>query len=143
MEKYTRLSKNQMTSLALTMIMAGGGAYGVMSAVTKVSAQTPSTQSSPKADQEDNETLGGSIQVGAEVEDESLTEAEELTQYTGLATITADEAKVYAESEVGGTATKATLGNENGSLIYEVQIGTTEVKVDAGNGTILATEDKQ
>ena len=40
MEKYKRPSKAQITALALTMVMAGGGAYGVMSAANNANAQT-------------------------------------------------------------------------------------------------------
>ncbi len=29
------------------------------------------------------------------------------------------------------------LGNENRTLVYEVTVGTQEVKVDAGNGSVL------
>lgn len=75
-------------------------------------------------------------------EDESVTEAEEATQLEGLAKITAEHASSAASDAVPGDVTKVELDNENGSVVYSVEITDTagaevDVKVDAGNGTIL------
>lgn len=141
MKAYKKISKIQITALALTMVMAGGGAFGVMSAANNASAQTPSVVSADSQQHRKNETpLNGSIRVDPETKDESLSEAEEDAQYVGLATITEAEAKRAAETKVGGTASRFKLGNEKGSLIYEVEIGNQEVKVDAGDGTVLEVE---
>lgn len=60
------------------------------------------------------------------------------------ATITAAEAKAIAEKYTGGTATAVHLENENGYLVYGVEItnktGTYDVKVDTGNGTVLKAD---
>ena len=39
-----------------------------------------------------------------------------------------------------GTASSTTLGDENGSLVYEVVIGQVSVKVDAGNSQVLGQD---
>lgn len=58
-----------------------------------------------------------------------------------LAKITAKQAQRSAEASVGGKASSVKLENENGNLIYAVEIGQQEVKVDAGNGKVLYTEN--
>ncbi len=57
-----------------------------------------------------------------------------------LAKISESEAKAAAEAAAGGTASETELGNENGALVFEVQVGDKEVKVDAGNGKVLRIE---
>ena len=80
--------------------------------------------------------------VTAPAEDESLTETEEAESLKGLARITADEAQAAALKAVPGTAGKVELDNENGSVVYSVEIADSagaevDVKVDAGNGAVL------
>lgn len=168
MKTYKRPSKAQITAIALTMMAVGGGSYGVMSAANNAAAQTPNqqinsasayekadvkeTDAEEKDDIKDNESddanepaLNGSVQVTDNDKDDSKkdtpeSEADEAAQYAGLATITEAQAIKAAEAKVGGTATKAELGNEDGSLIYEVNVNGKEVKVDAGNGTVLQVE---
>jgi uncharacterized membrane protein YkoI len=54
------------------------------------------------------------------------------------------QAITTAEQQAGGKATKAKLENEKGKLLYEVRVagkgGDTEVKIDAQDGKVLATE---
>lgn len=57
-----------------------------------------------------------------------------------LAKITKAEAIAAAEAEAGGKATEAELGSENGALVFEVEVGSQEVKIDAGNGKVLRVE---
>lgn len=61
-----------------------------------------------------------------------------------LATVTADQASQAALATVPGTLIKVELDNENGSVVYSVEIrtdrGVVDVKVDAGNGKVLAQE---
>ena len=61
-----------------------------------------------------------------------------------LAKITTADATKAALAAVPGTASAATLENENGNVVYSVIIttakGAVDVKVDAGNGKILAQD---
>ncbi|MEP7136067.1 MAG: PepSY domain-containing protein [Chloroflexota bacterium] len=59
----------------------------------------------------------------------------------GTPSIPAEVAQKTAETYLNaGTATKVELGDENGKLVYSVEIGTTDVKVDAMTGSVLGTE---
>lgn len=88
-------------------------------------------------------------QIGNQVEKsdgdgETNDDAEEQQEDAKLqydAKISATQAKQAAETSVGGTASSVKLEDENGSLVYAVVIGNQEVKVDAGNGKVLYTEN--
>jgi uncharacterized membrane protein YkoI len=60
------------------------------------------------------------------------------------ARITLAQAVSVAEQHVGGRASQAELENENGHLVYAVEVSdntrTMDVKVDATNGTVLSAE---
>ncbi len=74
----------------------------------------------------------------------SLKDVKENAIY-GLAGISLDKAVEAAAAAFPGKAVKAGLENENDSLVYGVEIvsaggKTADVKVDAGNGKVLAVE---
>lgn len=105
-------------------------------------------------------------QVEEQVEEQSGTQVEDGSQdvgpdqaqpaYTGsvkvghpepadlskLATVTVDQAKAVAmAANPGTTAVKVELDNENGYLVYSVELSNgADVKVDAGTGKVLHTE---
>ena len=86
-----------------------------------------------RADQ--GEVGSGSIPVGTHSE----------SQLKGLAKITPAQAIQAALARVKGKVLKVELENENGFLVYDVEIrrpdrSTVELKVDAGNGRVLAME---
>jgi len=58
-----------------------------------------------------------------------------------LAKITTQQAQQAAEASVGGKAKSVKLENEDGNLVYAVEIGQQEVTVDAGNGKVLYAEN--
>ncbi|WP_308195101.1 PepSY domain-containing protein [Microbacterium profundi] len=67
------------------------------------------------------------------------------TSLQSLATVTPEEATAAALAAVPGTAGDATLEDENGYVVYEVQVtaadgSVIEVKVDAGDASVLAQE---
>ncbi|OKH26583.1 peptidase [Hydrococcus rivularis NIES-593] len=68
-------------------------------------------------------------------------EQQEDKKLQALAKITAEQAKQAAETSVGAKASSVKLENEDGNLVYAVEIGQKEVKVDAGNGKVLYTEN--
>jgi uncharacterized membrane protein YkoI len=71
-------------------------------------------------------------------------ERAETARYQKLARITADQARSAALAKVPGTVKRVRLENEDGNLVYGVKVMTTagrrEVKIDAGNGTVLQVE---
>jgi uncharacterized membrane protein YkoI len=63
----------------------------------------------------------------------------------GLAKISPDQAKAAALAAVPGTAGKVELENEDGNVVFGVEVSSAggskmDVKVDAGNGKVLAQE---
>lgn len=114
------------------------GSVGVAAAATG-GGNTPAA-STDETGEVQEPAYTGSIQ--APPEDESMSEADEAAQLSGLATITADEAATAATGAVPGTAGKVELDNENGTVVYSVEVtddtgARIDVKVDAGNGAIL------
>ncbi|MEA5594078.1 PepSY domain-containing protein [Rivularia sp. UHCC 0363] len=69
-------------------------------------------------------------------------EKQEAAKYQSLAKITSQQAQQAAETALGGKAKKVELENEDGNLVYKVDIGNKEVMVDAGNAKILETENQ-
>ncbi|MGV2830900.1 PepSY domain-containing protein [Myxosarcina sp. GI1(2024)] len=72
--------------------------------------------------------------------DEEQEEQQEAASLQPLAKITADQAKEAALKVYSDEVKKLELEAENGSLVYEVTVGETEVFVDAGNGEVLYTQ---
>jgi Peptidase propeptide and YPEB domain len=60
-----------------------------------------------------------------------------------LATITPQQAQQTAEQQMGKPADKVEIENDDGSLVYAVSFGQQDVKVDAGNGQVLYTDNSQ
>ena len=59
----------------------------------------------------------------------------------GTPAITADVAQATAEKYLNaGTASQVELDDENGQLVYSVEINGTDVKVDAMTGSVLGAE---
>lgn len=83
----------------------------------------------------------GSITVD-ESQYEGMSEADEAAALQAKATITSAEAEAAAlAANPGTTVVKTELDNENGVLVYSVELSNgMDVKVDAGNGKILHTE---
>lgn len=58
--------------------------------------------------------------------------------------ITADQAKATAEAQLNaGAASKVELDDENGQLVYSVEIGGVDVKVDAMTGAVVTVDNGQ
>ncbi len=73
---------------------------------------------------------------------EGMSEADEAAALQSKAKITAKDAEAAAlAANPGTTVVKTELDNENGVLVYSVELSNgLDVKVDAGNGKILHTE---
>lgn len=84
----------------------------------------------------------GSIKV---TDSNAKDEASEQQALSGLAKISQSDAEKAALAKVPGTVIKTSLDNENGYLVYSVEVKDAQgkvfdVKVDAGNGTVLISE---
>jgi len=81
-------------------------------------------------------------QSSIRVPDHQNGEGGEAARLAALARIDASRANAAALAQVPGTVLKVALDNENGNLVYNVEIKTAsneikDVKVDAGNGAVL------
>lgn len=111
-------------------------------------AQTtnPPAPTGVTAQQEDGDTTqdpsySGSIAVDEKTTD-GMSETDESAALQGQAKISQADAEAAALAGNPGTkVVKSELDNENGSLVYSVELDNgLEVVVDAGNGAILATD---
>jgi len=149
---------------AMAIGLLGGASYqGIAKAQTNAPApsavtSTVTTQSDQQNINEQQPMYQGTIKVANSqdnVKDNAIdneknlkdNETQESAKLASLAKITLDEAKAAALKVVPGTVTKVNLDNENGYLVYSVEIktntGLVDVKVDAGNGAVLAQEKGQ
>jgi uncharacterized membrane protein YkoI len=89
---------------------------------------------------EANESEDG--EKGEEAEDRA--EGAESERLKSLARITPEQAQSAALAQVPGTVKKVELENEDGNVVYGVEIktakGESDVKVDAGDGRVLHVE---
>jgi uncharacterized membrane protein YkoI len=83
----------------------------------------------------------GSISVD-QTATEGMSEADETATLQSQATISAADAEAAAlAANPDTTVVKTELDNENGVLVYSVELSNgADVKVDAGNGSILFTD---
>ncbi len=89
----------------------------------------------------DNIKDKGSVEVADQNEkDGEQNDAAEQAGLQAKAKITVEQAKTIALTKVSGTVVSAQLGDEDGIPVYEVTIGTQEVKVNAVDGSIVKIE---
>jgi hypothetical protein len=135
----------------LKKVLAGTGIAAVLAAgflmssltLGPVSAQTPPTNPPAQQSQveEQQPQYVGSIQV-TDSQYAGMSEADEAAALQSKATISATDAEAAAlAANPGATVVKSELDNENGVLVYSVELSNgMDVKVDAGNGKVLHTE---
>lgn len=84
-------------------------------------------------------------QSSIRVADQNEGESGEAANLASQAKIDAKQAMSAALAQVPGSVLKVSLDNENGNLVYSVEIkiasnGVKDVKVDAGNGKVLTVD---
>ncbi len=102
-------------------------------------ADVPGQEDSGPDDQ--SPAYAGSVTVD-QAATEGLSEADEAAALAGQAKVSVEEAKAAAlAANPGASMVQAELDNENGALVYSVELSNgADVKVDAGNGAILHTD---
>ncbi|GMA17928.1 hypothetical protein GCM10025871_42590 [Deinococcus metallilatus] len=133
------LTLSALTAVGLSL---AGHAFAQAEAPGAPSAPPIQAQVNPSARDTDahDRAMFGSIQLHTSLPDFEVPAAQEQALYRSLARITPAQAEQAAQAAVLGPATSVTLGDQDGSLVYAVVIGQTEVTVDAGNGQILQQE---
>ena len=142
MQKRTIAALATTTAIALGVI--GSTALAESPPPSPKPSVSPQAPKSPQAPNKQEPSISGSVTApqGAEGENET----NETAALTALAKISeADATKAALAKFPGATIQKATLGDENGFVVWEIQLtdaskAAQEVKVDAGNGAILAVE---
>lgn len=103
------------------------------------SAEAPGAEDAGSNEQVPSYTGGITVDQAAT---EGMSEADESAALQDQATISAADAEAAAlAANPGTTVVKTELDNENGALVYSVELSNgADVKVDASNGSILFTD---
>jgi len=127
--------------IALLMGSLGIGIALAQGPTPIASPQAASQEEAGTDDQVQSPSYTGSIPVD-QAQYEGVSEADEAAALQGKATISAADAEAAAlAANPGATVVKTELDNENGVLVYSVELSSgLDVKVDAGNCSVLHTE---
>jgi uncharacterized membrane protein YkoI len=148
---------NKFIALAMIAVMAIGAmgfiitraqAQGVTTSVSQVqTTKAPDTEQAVGADTDqvqeqvgDQNEQDASAKSGKESVETAGTDGQD-TAVTGTPAVSADAAlkaaQAYLNTTVSGTAT---LDDENGKLVYSVDLNGSDVKVDAMTGVVLGVD---
>lgn len=131
------IAKRNVALIATVIVVAGLGAAGV-AAASGGSGDTGS-------DSEKEQHVVGTIKAPAESATEQ-DDTQEAAALQALATVTPEEAKAIAAQAAGGSATPVEIEEEDGYVVYDVEVttksGITDVTVDAGSGKVLRQEQE-
>lgn len=102
-------------------------------------AEPPEAEASSATDSGPQEPSYASSLTVDQASTQDMSEADEASALQGKAAISAAEAEASVlNANPGTTVVKTELDNENGALVYSVELSNgADVKVDAGNGNIL------
>ena len=123
--------------LATTLVSGGLTAIALADSADRSSRTIISQEVEDETEVDEDREMGEERETEA---DEELEEQQEAARLQPLAKITADQAKEAALQVQSGEVKEVELEAEEGSLVYEVTVGETEVFVDAGNGEVLYTQ---
>ena len=143
MKKFTRLLA---VGMPLLLATAGTSRHSYAQPNKKLTTQqAESTKKHPRGfqTQQEAEDVNGLDEQDPKLTCSITVPTPEPVDFTPLAKISAKDAKAKALSgqPAGTTVTRTELDNENGCLIYSVELSNgLEVEVDAGNGAVLLIE---
>jgi uncharacterized membrane protein YkoI len=144
---------------ALALLVVGAMGFVTMRSFAQTT-NPPTTQDQACAAEQADDDSAEAQTAGPDTDDlevqcgdqnESDGEAEEANEGSeqeaapaGTPSITAEEAQVAAEAYLNaGAASQVELDDQNGQLVYSVEINGTDVTVDAMTGNILGTESAE
>ena len=138
-KRFKHRNKAVAAGLALTAALAGG--VGVAAAGPPTAPKNKASGAQSEGTEQQEPSLNASMAAQAPGE----AEKQEAERLAAEAKISQSQAEAAALKAVPGTVTASELGDENGSLVWEVHVrkaggSVVEVKVDAGNGKVLAQE---
>jgi uncharacterized membrane protein YkoI len=149
------LSVTAITGIGTGLVKAKASAAPAVPAVTQTA--TAGNQTGREDDQQPLYTASIRVTEPQNNEQDEANQAAEARQekneqneaasFKELVKITPNAAKAAALKAVPGQVTNVALDNENGNLVYSVNVktatGTADVKVDAGSGRVLARDSGQ
>lgn len=123
------------------VVVLGFGVLGAVAVTNGASKEQPAYKSSIQVTDQN----GGRRGEGREERGERHRESAEVARLAPLVKVDVCQATAAALGRVPGTALGTSLENENGNLVYGVEIRTAagqvnDVKVDAGTGAVLHVE---
>ncbi len=129
-------------ALAVLSTLGIGGAVRSVAATQSQRPVATIAQAAPATAAVPNSEADGEQADDPEVGEmnDGQAEHQEDAQLQNLAKITPQQAAEAARAVASGTLGRVSLDNEDGSVVYKVVMGQTEVLVDAGDGTVLETE---
>jgi uncharacterized membrane protein YkoI len=137
-----RLTKLGAALAALAALAVGGSALASAQGSGSQPATAPAAAEQDRQDGDQSPAYRSSITAP---EQDFESEGAEAQALRSKATVSAAEARSAALAAVPGTAGQIELDNENGNVVYSVEItqadgSTIDVKVDAGNAKVLHQE---
>jgi len=141
------MNKQTLATLGATAALTLGviGSIALAESPPPSPSAAPSKPANPGQTETQEPSYTGSVQAPKDTGNEQ-SEAAETAALAALAKISEADARNAALAKFpGGTIQKTTLQDENGSVVWAVELTDAnktaqEVKIDAGNGAILATE---
>jgi uncharacterized membrane protein YkoI len=135
----------QFPKKARILVASSGVALATLGGVAGIAAAQSGGGSSTPTAADESPAYKSSVTAPNGPDTGKEDESSETAALQALAKITPDQAKQAALAAVPGTANKAELENENGNVVYGVEVTDaagkqTDVKIDAVNGTVLAKE---
>ncbi|MEH2451876.1 PepSY domain-containing protein [Nostoc sp.] len=128
------------TSTKIILAAAFVGTLGLAGLSRVVSAKQPQSFVAIERQHHSTTQVAEASDGDGETNDDAQ-EQQEAAKLQPLAKITAQQAQQAVEASVGGKAKSVKLENEDDNLVYTVEIGQQNVKVDAGNGKVLYAEN--
>lgn len=165
-----RFTRSTLIGLALALVLLLGGAVAVTTGMFGTSGSAAANAGAcadddqdEHEDQDENEVEGaddaGEVEGANEAEDangdgdgeiDDDMECDDAEAASGTiddgaellpqARITLEQAIVAAQGAASGSVGEVDLEDYNGTLVFNVEIGSHDVKVDAANGTVLGSE---
>jgi uncharacterized membrane protein YkoI len=129
-------------SRAKRALFTAAAAIGLTAGAAGLASATTTSASPPAAN--DSPSYTSSVTVANGADNGTENDTAESARLAALATVTADQATQAATAAVPGTPATPVLENENGNVVYSVHVttatGVIDVKVDAGNGKVVAQD---
>lgn len=138
-----------MPSRTRTIVFTGAAALGIAAGAAGIAAAATSGDGADTESHDESHDDAAEFTSSLTVDDttEYASEADEAAHLATIVSVTPEQAVAAATAQVPGNAADPELENEDGSVVYSVEVtqadgSVVEVVVDAGNASILQTESE-